>query len=57
MSEVRKVSNRLGNFLIFLGLTIITLGIYPMYFWVSRIEEQNALLNEILSQSKRNGNG
>ena len=57
MNGERNVSSRLGNFLIFLGLTIITLGIYPMYFWVSRIEEQNALLGQILSQSRRSGEG
>lgn len=57
MSGERNISSRLGNFLIFLGLTIITLGIYPMYFWVSRIEEQNALLGQILAQSRRSGDG
>ncbi len=52
MGSERTVSSRLGNFLIFICLTIVTLGIYSLYFWVSRIEEQNALLGEILSELK-----
>ena len=35
---------RLGNFVIFLLLTVITLGLYPFYFYVTRTQEQNDLL-------------
>ena len=51
----RDMSNRLKHFLIFILLTIVTVGLYPIYFWVSRMEEQSALLDEMLAelQSKR----
>ena len=52
MSSERDVASRLGNFLIFVALAIVTLGLYPFYFWVSTVEEQNALLGEILSKMK-----
>ena len=38
---------RLGNFVIFLFFTIITLGIYPLYFFVTRQQEMIELLTEI----------
>jgi|TARA_B110000967_G_scaffold119223_1_gene121945 NADH:ubiquinone oxidoreductase subunit 4 (subunit M) len=38
---------RLGNFIIFLILTVITLGIYPLYFFVTRQQENTELLKEI----------
>jgi|TARA_B110000503_G_scaffold106728_1_gene159424 NADH:ubiquinone oxidoreductase subunit 4 (subunit M) len=38
---------RLGNFIIFLILSIITLGIYPLYFFVTRQQENTELLKEI----------
>ena len=57
MSGESDTSSRLCNFLIFLGLTIITLGSYPMFFWVSRIEEQNALIGQILALAGRSGEG
>lgn len=34
---------RLGNFIIFIILTVITLGLYPLYFFVSRAQEQSEL--------------
>ena len=39
--------DRFGNFLIFLVLTIVTIGIYPIYFAVTRMEEQTTLLRYI----------
>ena len=57
MSGERNTRSRLGNFLIFLRPTIITLGSYPMFFWVSRIEEQNALIGQILALAGRSGEG
>ena len=49
MGVERNTGSRLGNFLIFLGPTIITLGIYPKYFWVSRLKAQNTPLGPILA--------
>jgi len=44
---------RLGNFIIFLILSIITLGIYPMFFFVTRQQETVALLTEIRDELKK----
>ncbi len=41
------MATRLGNFIIFLILTVITLGIYPLYFFVTRQQENTELLKEI----------
>ena len=41
------MASRLGNFIIFLILTVITLGIYPLYFFVTRQQENTELLKEI----------
>ncbi len=54
MNGERNIGDRIGNFLIFVALSIITVGIYPVYFAVTRIEEQNVLLEQILSQTRRN---
>ncbi len=57
MSEERDVSSGLVNFLIFLGLTIITPGIYPMFVWLSHTKEQIAPLGLFPVQARRNGDG
>jgi NADH:ubiquinone oxidoreductase subunit 4 (subunit M) len=44
---------RLGNFIIFLILTVITLGIYPLYFFVTRQQENTELLKEIRDELKK----
>jgi NADH:ubiquinone oxidoreductase subunit 4 (subunit M) len=44
---------RLGNFIIFLILTIITLGLYPLFFFVTRQQETVSLLTEIRDELKR----
>jgi len=41
------MAGRLGNFIIFLIFTVITLGIYPLYFFVTRQQENTELLKEI----------
>lgn len=41
------VADRIGNFLIFVVLSFITLGLYPIYFFVSRQQESVELLKEI----------
>lgn len=44
---------RLGNFVIFLILTVITLGIYPLYFFVTRQQENTELLKEIRDELQK----
>ena len=44
---------RLGNFIIFLILTVITLGIYPLYFFVTRQQENTELLKEIRDELQK----
>ena len=38
---------RLGTFLKFVIFSFFTLGLYAVYFWISRQEDTNALLEEI----------
>jgi len=46
---------RIGNFIIFLILSVLTLGIYPLYFFVTRQQENTELLKEIRDElQKRN---
>ena len=40
-------SQKFGSFLLFLLLTIVTVGIYPLWFYVVRQEEINELLKQI----------
>jgi hypothetical protein len=42
------MANRLGNFIIFVLLTLVTVGIYPLYFHVTRMQEQTDLLRELI---------
>ena len=42
-----KMAERIGNFVVFLVLTLITLGIYPLYFYVTRTQENISLLEDI----------
>ena len=44
---------RLGNFLIFIVLTIITIGLYPLFFFVTRQQETVELLKEINEELKK----
>ena len=44
---------RLGNFLIFVVLTIITIGLYPLFFFVTRQQETVELLKEIKEELKK----
>ena len=45
----RSFPARLASFLIFVLLTIVTIGLYPLYFAVTRLEEQNQLLQAFRS--------
>ena len=47
---------RLGNFLIFVVLTIITIGLYPLFFFVTRQQETVELLKDIKEELKRSNN-
>ena len=42
------MAKRLGDFIIFVVLSVITFGFYPIYFWVTLTKERNDLLAEIL---------
>ena len=44
---------RLGGFIIFLILTIITFGIYPLFFFVTRQQEIVDLLVEIRDELRK----
>ena len=44
---------RLGNFLIFVVLTIITIGLYPLFFFVTRQQETVELLRDIKEELKK----
>jgi len=41
--------------MIFLILTVITLGIYPLNFFVTRQQENTGLLKDIRDQLKKSG--
>ena len=47
---------RLGTFLKFVIFSFCTLGLYTVYFWISRQEDTNALLEEIRDELKRKNN-
>jgi NADH:ubiquinone oxidoreductase subunit 4 (subunit M) len=44
---------RRGNFIIFLILCILTLGIYPLYFFVTRQQENTELFKEIRDELQK----
>jgi hypothetical protein len=44
---------RIGNFIIFLILTTITFGIYPLFFFVTRQQENTELLVDIRDELKK----
>ena len=48
-----QMAARIGNFIIFLILSLVTLGIYPLYFFVTRQQENTELLKEILDEIKK----
>ena len=43
----------LGNFLIFVVLTIITIELYPLFFFVTRQQETVELLKDIKEELKK----
>jgi NADH:ubiquinone oxidoreductase subunit 4 (subunit M) len=44
------------HFIRFLLFSLITFGIYPLYFYVTRQEETNELLKEIRDELRRRKN-
>jgi NADH:ubiquinone oxidoreductase subunit 4 (subunit M) len=44
---------RLGNFFNFVVLTIITIGLYPLFFFVTRQQETVELLKDIKEELKK----
>ena len=47
-------ASRIGTFLIFILLTIITLGIYPFYWAIVRVEQHIDLLTKIEKNTRAN---
>ncbi|MDA8892240.1 DUF4234 domain-containing protein [Hyphomicrobiales bacterium] len=47
------MASRLGNFIIFIFFTIITLGLYPLFFFVSRQQETVELLKAIKEELRK----
>jgi len=47
---------RLGYFLIFIFLTMITIGLYPLFFFVTRQQETLEILREINEELKESNN-
>jgi NADH:ubiquinone oxidoreductase subunit 4 (subunit M) len=47
------MASRRGNFIIFLILCILTLGIYPLYFFVTRQQENTELFKEIRDELQK----
>lgn len=45
-------SERFGNFVLFVLLTIITVGLYPLYWGVTTTKEMLVLLKEIRDINK-----
>lgn len=48
----RTFPHRIGNFVIYMLLTIITFGVYPLYYFFSRWDEQNDLLRQIAENTR-----
>ena len=51
---MEKPVNKILVFLRYVFLSILTLGIYPFYFYVIRAEINNKLLTDILTEIKKN---
>ena len=51
---MEKPLNKILVFLRYVLLSILTLGIYPFYFYVVRAEMNNKLLTDILTEIKKN---
>jgi len=47
------MATRIGNFLIFILLTIITLGFYPIFFYITRTQETVELLSDIKDELRK----
>lgn len=46
------MADRLTQFLLFIILTILTLGIYPLFFFVTRQQESVDILKDIKEELK-----
>ncbi len=47
------MGDRIRFFLVYILKTIFTLGVYPVYFHITRQQESNELLREILDNIKK----
>ncbi|MDA9374022.1 hypothetical protein N9R43_01435 [bacterium] len=48
------MAQRLGNFVIFMILTVLTCFMYPIYFSIAYTKERNELLEKILVEVSKN---
>ena len=49
-------SEKIGHFILFVLLTVITIGLYPLYFIVTTTRENNMFLREIRDSLRENRN-
>ena len=49
-------SSRLKIFFLYIFFSIITLGIYPIYYWVIKTDERNQMLELVLDRQRSNAN-
>ncbi len=47
------MSDRIRFFLVYILKTIFTFGLYPVYFHITRQQESNELLREIIENIKK----
>jgi hypothetical protein len=47
------MAKRIGNFIIFLLLSVVTFGMYPLFFMVTLTKERNELLAGILAEAQK----
>ncbi len=50
---IRNFPTRFAYFLLYLLLTIVTMGIYPAYYFFSRTDEKLDLLRQIAQNTKQ----
>jgi hypothetical protein len=41
-----KFADRIIFFVIFVLLSLVTFGVYPVYFWVTRMQAQTVMMEE-----------
>ena len=49
-------AEKIRHFILFIVLTVVTLGLYPLYFMITTTRENNVLLRDIRDSLRENGN-